>query len=120
MSKNLPYKRAERIADEIYRIIARAIVTDLADPRLSGTEITHVRMTPDLSIARVYFHLADGEKSGRERVQKGLDSARGYIKRLIGKELVLRFMPEIEFYYDESVDVEEKIEELLNSVKRKA
>lgn len=114
MPKKLPYDRSRRVADEIHHIVATVCYTKLSDPRLAGLEVTKVKMTKDLQIARVYYHLREGDAARRNQAQKGLESAAGYFKKAVSEELTLRFMPTFEFFYDETVDVEETIERLLS------
>lgn len=118
MARHLPYDRARRVADEIYRVVAEAIVTDLSDPHLAGVSITRVRMTKDLRTAYCYFHLAGSSDEARTGANKALCRSRGFLKRRIGEVVKLRFMPEIEFFYDDAVDTERRIEKLLTSVTR--
>lgn len=112
MTKNLPYDRARRIADEIHHIIVTACYNELSDPRLKGIEITYVKMTKDLQTARVYYYLRDSSEKERGKAKKGLESAAGFFKREIGEEMKLRYTPAIEFFYDETIDLEEKIEQV--------
>ena len=114
MPKTLPYDRAQRVADEIHHIIATICYTELSNPRLKGLEITAVKMTRDLQIARVYYHLREHASDRRAQVQKGLESAVGYFKRVISKELTLRVMPTIEFFYDDTVDLADTIDQLMS------
>lgn len=110
----LPYDRAQRIADEIHHIIAMAVTTELSDPRLNGLEITRVKLTKDLKVARIYYHLRDIKKEQIESAKKGLQSAKGYLKKLVKNELDLRYMPEFEFFYDETIDLQERIDRLMS------
>lgn len=113
MVRHLPYDRADRIADQIHQLISTACITELSDPRLSELEITRVRMTKDLKIARVYYHLRNKDEKSIQTAKKGLESAKGFLKRYVREELELRYIPELEFFYDEAVDLEEKIENLM-------
>lgn len=113
MTKNLPYDRAGRIADEIHHIIASVCYNELSDPRLKGLEITDVKVTKDLQIARVYYYMQDANEDNMRPVKEGLESAAGFFKRSIAKELDLRYVPDIEFFYDETVDLEKKIEQVM-------
>lgn len=117
--KNLPYDRSARIADAIYEIISTSVLNEVSDPRLKGVLITNVRMTRDLGTVRVNFHLSKATEEMKRAAMKGLLSSRGLFKRSIASQISLRFMPEIEFHYDESVDAEERIEELLKAANRK-
>lgn len=114
MSRHLPYARSERVADQLYHIIALACLTELDDPRLKGLEITRVRMTKDLRIARVYFHLREGTEENKKLAKKGLSSASGFFKQKLKEEMNFRYMPQLEFFYDETLELEEKLEDLMS------
>lgn len=113
MTKNLPYDRAERVADEIHHIIVSVCYNELSDPRLKHVEITAVRMTKDLQTARVYYYVQDADEKKLRIAKKGLESASGFFKRAIANEITLRYMPAIEFFYDETVELEKKIEQVM-------
>jgi len=114
MTKNLPYDRAQRVADEIHHIITAACYNKLSDPRLKGVEITYVKMTKDLQTARIYYHMRGLSEKEHLKAKKGLESAAGFLKKLISEEMKLRYTPAIEFFYDEAVDVEEKIDSIMS------
>ena len=114
MNKHLPYDRTERVADEINHLLSQKMLTDISDPRLDGVNITRVRMTKDLGIARIYYHMLDNSDARRADAEKGFGSAAKYLRRMIGEEINLKFTPEVEFYYDDSIDIGEKIEDLLS------
>ena len=78
--------------------------------------ITGVKMTQDLKLARIYFSVF-GEMVTREEALKGLKRARGFVKYSLGRRLELRYIPELEFFYDESFDYGERIDKLLLAVK---
>jgi ribosome-binding factor A len=113
MSRHLPYDRAERVGDEIFKLISEALCTELSDPRLKNIHITRVRMTKDLKVARVYFYFTDKSLPFDEKeVIKGLTSAKGFLKRLVADGLSIRYTPEMAFYYDDVVDLRDKIDSL--------
>ncbi len=116
MNRQLPYDRAERVANEVLHFVSRALIHELSDPRIRGVRITRVRMTPDLRIARISFHLREQGGAKRAEAEAGLASARGFVRRRIGEEIQLRYVPEVQFYYDEGVDAQERIEELLDDL----
>ena len=70
-------------------------------------------------IARVYFSSPGGSKK-IEAARQGFKSALGFVKAALGRKLGLRYMPELEFYYDESFDYGAHIENLLDSIKTKS
>ncbi len=112
MSKNLPYSRSDRIAAEIYMMINESLVMRLTDPRLVNVRITRVRMTKDLRMAYVYFHMNDTTEVLKANAASGLESAKGFLKREIGSALTLKFVPDLKFFFDESVELCEKIDAL--------
>jgi ribosome-binding factor A len=88
----------------------------IKDPRLEMTTITGVKMSRDLRIARIYF-ITSGGRIKSEEVVEGFKSALGYVKRTLARQLGLRYMPELKFFYDESFDYGAHIENVLKSIK---
>lgn len=120
MTRHLPYDRAERVSDEIYRVVAEAIINNLDDPRIARARVTRVRMTKDLRIAYLYVHIDGATEEERSEVVKGFKSSSGFIKRCIAREVKLRFMPEVRFFYDDGIDAEERLEKLLRDASHKS
>lgn len=77
--------------------------------------ITRVKMSADLRIARIYY-ATSGARTDRDQVADGFKSAQGFVKRTLARELGLRYMPALEFYYDDSFDYGSRIDQLLNSL----
>lgn len=109
------FSRAQRVGGLIQRILAELLQKDLSDPRLNLTTVTEVKVTRDLRIARVYFSTAGGKEAAAGAAE-GFSSAAGFIKRRLGRELGLRYMPQLEFYYDDSLDQGARIDQLLKSI----
>jgi ribosome-binding factor A len=74
-------------------------------------------MTRDLRIAKIYFTTTGGKARSLE-AEEGFKSAVGYVKRSLGRQLGLRYMPALQFYYDESFDYGENIDRLIQSTKK--
>ncbi len=109
--------RIGRINEEIQRELA-ALFRTVKDPRVHGlVSITHVDTTPDLRYAKVYVSVLD--KSDVKEVVKGLKSAGGYLRRELGRALSLRYIPELVFQADDSIDKGTHILKLLNDIERK-
>ncbi len=113
------FSRAQRVGGLIRQILAGMLQKDLSDPRLHLTTVTQVQVTKDLRIARVYFTTVGGKETSTAAAE-GFSSAAGYIKRRLGPELGLRYMPQLEFFYDESFDYGDRIERLLKSISENA
>ncbi len=112
------YSRAERVGGLIQQTMADILARRIKDPRLELATITHVKMTRDLRIARIYFSIAGGPEKVKA-AEQGFKSAIGFLKRDLSRQLDLRYMPEIEFYYDESFDYGSHIDNLLKSIATK-
>jgi ribosome-binding factor A len=110
--------RQNRIADEIRDLVANCFSGDrMNDPRLSGLTVTFVKVSPDLQIAKVYYRVFDQQKL--REVKKGLEHCKGYLRKQLAVALRVRRVPELIFYYDESVETGEKVEKILDEIKSK-
>jgi ribosome-binding factor A len=111
----MEYQRADRVGDLLLELVSELLRKDIRDPRVSAVTLTAVKVSKDLRHARIYFNLLGGQN--RKEVLAGLKSASGFIRSRVAKQLKLRFVPTIEFSYDESQDEAQRIEELLKQVK---
>ena len=114
----MDYQRSERVGELLTEVIADVLREDIRDPRVTAVTITAAKVTKDLRQARIYFTILGGASENKDAVLAGLKSALGFIRSRIGKQLKLRFVPAIEFFYDDSVDEAERIEKLLRQVKQ--
>ena len=111
-----PFSRADRVSVKIRQVLSDILHRDIQDPRINTATITKIMMSQDLRHARIYFVLS-GKNTNTKDAIKGFKSAHGYIKRSLARQLELRYMPEITFYYDDSFDYGSKIDKVLNLVK---
>jgi ribosome-binding factor A len=111
-------KRASRVAGRMQQELSAAL-RELRDPRLEGVLVSRVELTDDLQSARVYVRRElGGDEVAVKAALKGLGSAAGRLRKAAGQALGLRYAPELRFFYDESLDAVNRIEELLREVKR--
>lgn len=112
--------RVERVAGEIRQILGEILVRqEIKDPRVCRAgliTITHVRITPDLRQARVFFTVHDADDEALARVRQGLGSAAGYMRRVIGQQLRMKATPLLTFEIDRVFEQEAKIDALLREV----
>jgi ribosome-binding factor A len=106
-------RRTERVAEEIREEVARLLGREIKDPRIGFVTITRVALTPDLHQARVYFGVL-GDATQRHKTLEGLRHSAGFLRRLIGQRLGLRFTPELAFEYDTGLDATDRVAQLLN------
>ena len=108
-------KRSEKVADLIQKEISQMLVKSIKDPRIGFVTITRVSVSEDCRFAKVYFSVA-GTLAERERSVKGLDSAKGFVRRELGRRIRLRYTPEILFQFDPSIEYAIHMEELIQSI----
>jgi ribosome-binding factor A len=112
----MSYQRSDRVGDLLVELIAELLRKAIRDPRLGAVTITAAKVSKDLRHARIYFSLLGG-RDDKQEVLAGLESATGFIRSKIGKQLNLRFVPTLEFFYDETPDEAQRIDDLLKQVK---
>lgn len=108
-------RRVFQIAEKIHAVLATELQR-LADPRFFLVTITSVMVTPDLRTARVYW-VVTGDKARIPEVEEALESAMGVFKRVLGKGLGIRFVPELRFFYDDTYDVQDEVSMLMNRLR---
>jgi ribosome-binding factor A len=108
--------RSNKVAEAIKKEVSLIIHDELKDPRLGFVTITDVELTQDLREAKIFFSVL-GKEEEHKKTKLALDSALGFIRRLIGQRIRLRFVPEITFKEDRSSEYGARIEELLNQIK---
>lgn len=111
-----PFARSDRVSGQIQKVLSEILLKKVKDPRLENASITDVKMSRDLRIARIYF-VASGNKKSMEEAEEGFKSALGYVKRTLARQLGLRYMPDLKFFYDESFDYGSQIDKVLKAVK---
>ncbi len=112
------YKRSEKVAEAIHEMVSELLVKGLKDPRIGFVTITGVKVTDDLHLATIYFTVI-GSDAEKKETEEGLNSARGYVRKELGKNLRMRYVPDIIFRYDESVEYGSRIESLLKEIASK-
>lgn len=111
----MKYKRSLRVSELIKREISAMIFFTLKDPAIKAVNITFVKMTDDLKHARIYYRVL-GDDQAKDDALKGLERAKNFIRSEIGHRTDLRFVPEIEFFYDSGTDDAEHIDLLLKQI----
>lgn len=107
-----PYKRSDRVADLIKRELAVMIQRKRDNPLFSGVTITHLRISPDLSQATVFFTVLEKEKANE--TLEILNRAADFFRRSLFKKVRLRNVPKLHFKYDESIARGQKLSALID------
>ena len=93
-----------RINSEVQRELANIIRGEIKDPRIHPlTSVVTVEVAPDLKTCKAYISVL-GDQEAQEKTLEGLNSAVGYIRRQLAKNLNLRNTPEIRFIMDQSIE----------------
>lgn len=109
-----------RVNDLVRRHVVHLVEVELNDPRVREAQmtITGVEVSPDTRYATVYYSLI-GDETQRAAVQRGLDSAAGWVSRELGKRLRTRHTPHITFQFDPSLEHGDRISRLLDELNAK-
>ena len=110
--------RDKKLAEEIRREASQILHFEINDPRVMGATVTGVKLTPDLSLARIYFAMP-GTEARKESALLGLKKSAGFVRHLLATRLHVKYIPQIEFFYDESFELEEKIDSLFKKIENK-
>ena len=97
------YQRIDRISEEVRRELDAIIREELNDPRVDGTfSITRAAVTGDLRFAKVYVSVLEDDK--RDGLMEALKNAKGFIRRSLGKRMIIRYAPELIFVSDKNIE----------------
>jgi ribosome-binding factor A len=102
----------DQIRQELSELLTRGVAHD---PGIGFITLTHVRMSPDLQLARVYYTML-GDQTARSETARALDRATPFFRRQIGGRLRLRRVPELEFRFDQSIAHQDRIEQVLRDL----
>ena len=108
--------RIDRIAEAIKTELGEIIQRRIKDRRVGFVTVTRVKVSRDLRYCRVFVSIM-GSEQDKERSLKGLHSAAGYIRKLLGERIKIRYTPEVSFILDRSLDHSFRIEGILQKIK---
>jgi ribosome-binding factor A len=107
--------RPVRLGEQIREDLSEILKDEVRDPGIGFLTVTHVRVSADLQVARVYYTLL-GEDRARRDAARALERAAPFLRRQLAGRLRLRRAPELHFHYDESVARGERVEQLLQEI----
>lgn len=109
--------RPDRVGEQIRQELSQILGQQMHDPGIGFLTITHVKLTPDLQLARVHYTVIGDEKQRRE-TEKALTRTIPALRRELGRRIRLRRVPEILFYYDTAIEKQDRIEQILVDLKK--
>jgi len=110
-----PFDRTSRVAGLIHEALSGLLISGVNDPRLESATVTGVKMSPDLKLAKIYFVISD-QVSTKKDALAGFKKAKGFIKYTLAHKLELRYMPDLQFYYDNSIEYGFHINSVLKNI----
>lgn len=109
--------RPDRVGEQIRQELSQILSQHVHDPGIGFLTLTRVKVTADLQLARVLYTVIGDEKQ-RKETHKALGRALPFLRRHIASRVRLRRVPELQFFYDESVAHQDRIEQILLDLKR--
>ncbi|MEG1501758.1 MAG: 30S ribosome-binding factor RbfA, partial [Clostridiales bacterium] len=100
-----------RMAGEIQKEIADILSYEIKDPRLGFVSVLSVEVSGDFSWAKIHISSMDDDTEGS---LAALESAKGFIRRELGKRLKVRIVPDLTFHLDNSIAYGIRMTELIN------
>ena len=106
--------KIDRLNNIMVENIGKIIRTEIKDERINFATVTAVKVTNDLSFAKVYITVLD--ESEKDNVIKLLNKASNFIERELSKRIEIRKMPNIMFVYDDSLEYAANIQNIIESI----
>jgi ribosome-binding factor A len=105
------------VADRLQAELSELIQRELKDPRLRLATVTRVMIDRELEHANIFVSTALDQAGRKPDVLRGLESARGFLRREVGRRVQLRRVPELHFHWDPGPDNVEHVGQILDQLK---
>lgn len=109
--------KKERMEKILEREISNTIFQDIKDERIKFVTVTNVSLTNDLSLATVFYTVYGNENQVNATIE-ALNEAKGFIRTILSKKLEVKKTPDLRFKYDESYEQGNRIDSILESLKK--
>jgi ribosome-binding factor A len=114
MIKN--YARSDRVAEVLQKEICLLLLKEVKDPHLGFITVTGVEVSRDLKLAKIYYTLL-GSPEQADESSRALRRVTPFIRKLLGRKLHMRSIPDIVFTYDHSYEYGKRIDHILDSLR---
>jgi len=108
-------RRLVKYAGNIKKAVSSIIDQKVKDPDKGFVTVTSVKVSPDLKIASIYYTVL-GDDEQKARTKKALERSNGFIRNELKPSIKSRWLPELRFFYDDTLDQAEKINNLINKI----
>ena len=109
-----PYKRSARVSDLIRQEVADIIMNKIKHKTLGFITVTGAKVTDDLRNATIYLSVLNTDES--QKTLKKLNASASFVKSELGRRLKMKYIPNLKFKIDESIEYGRKIDGLLNGI----
>ncbi len=110
-------QRTEKV-QKLARQVLGELIHDLKDPRIGFATVTAVRITPDLRHARIFVSVL-GSQDEQRATMKGLESATPFLRGELGRQVRMKYLPELTFELDTTTEEADRLERLLHTIHEK-
>ncbi len=108
-------RRLVKYAGNLKKEISFIIDRKVSNPEKGFITINAVRVSPDLKIASIYYTVL-GDEGQKEKSQKVLEKSKGFIRNELKPSIKSRWLPELRFFYDDTIEHAHKINTLINKI----
>jgi ribosome-binding factor A len=106
--------RIDKMENLIREEISTILLQKMQDQNFGFITVTHVKVSPDIKIAKIYISVLEKEK--REFVLEKIKAKSGFIRSELASRIRIKFVPELKFFIDDTLDYVEKIEGLIRKI----
>jgi ribosome-binding factor A len=106
--------RSDRVSDAIQRLLGQIIPQEIRDPRVGMININQVTVSRDMAYAKVYVTFVGDDEAASLQAVEVLNKASGFLRSFVAKELDMRSVPKLQFYYDKTAIRGQEISSLID------
>ncbi len=110
------FGRNSRVGSQIQKELAIILQREMKDPRIGLVTVNEVVVSKDLAIAKVYVTFLNEDKDVIKSHLQVISDAAPYLRGEVGKRIKMRAIPELRFYYDDSMDTGLRMDALLKGL----
>ena len=109
------FKRSKRVGEQIHHEVSNILLKDIKDPALNLVTVTGTKIADDLRHAVVFYSVIGDEKRWQE-VRAGLERSKSYIKKILSSNLKIKYIPDLKFVEDKTMESGERIDKILSVI----
>jgi len=111
------FKRSKRVGDQIHHEVASILIKDIKDPALNLVTVTGAKVADDLRHAIIFYSII-GDENRWQEAKAGLERSKGFIKKMLAANLKMKFMPDIKFVEDKTMESGDRIDKIISEIEK--